>query len=272
MSGEGGASTMRLAFSTLGCPDWPIERVAEAAREYGYDGVELRIFEGERLPPRLPDDQRRRLRTALRGLPVACVDTSLQMANLAPGWEDDLRGHVEQAADLGAPFVRVFGGSPPAGISDLVHHLQRPLLEAGTIATAAGVRVALETHDDLSAARVLGPVLDAVPAEAAVTALWDLHHPYRMGESPEEVWRVLGKHIGLVHVKDARRDVAQRTGWQLVLLGDGEVPVHESLDLLQARGYGGWVSVEWEKAWHPEIEPPEIALPQHAEVLRRWLR
>jgi sugar phosphate isomerase/epimerase len=61
-------------------------------------------------------------------------------------------------------------------------------------------------------------------------------------------------------------------GWQLVLLGEGEVPVQEMVALLAHGGYQGWVSVEWEKRWHPEIEEPEVALPQHRRLLDSWLR
>jgi hypothetical protein len=32
-----------------------------------------------------------------------------------------------------------------------------------------------------------------------------------------------------------------------------------------------WISVEWEKRWHPEIEDPEVALPQHLDLLTAWL-
>ena len=55
------------------------------------------------------------------------------------------------------------------------------------------------------------------------------------------------------------------------LAGAGEVPVREMLGLLQAAGYPHWISVEWEKRWHPEIEEPEVALPQHLDLLTRWL-
>ena len=43
------------------------------------------------------------------------------------------------------------------------------------------------------------------------------------------------------------------------------------LTLLAEGGYQHWISVEWEKRWHPEIESPELALPQHLELLRTWL-
>jgi len=36
--------------------------------------------------------------------------------------------------------------------------------------------------------------------------------------------------------------------------------------------YAGAIAAKWEKKWHPEIEPPEIALPQHAAILRTWMQ
>jgi len=41
--------------------------------------------------------------------------------------------------------------------------------------------------------------------------------------------------------------------------------------LAAAGGYPHWISVECEKRWHPEIEPPEVALPQHLSLLASWL-
>lgn len=258
---------MGLAFSTLGCPDWSLERVAEAAGEYGYDGVELRLVDGELLAPHPSDSERERMRTVLKGLPVVAVDTSIRMAAPEPGWEDDLRGYCEVAVELGSDLLRVFGGTPaPGEEGKIVEYLRK----AGDIAGGLGVRIALETHDALSSARAVRSALDQVP-EPSVGALWDFHHPYRMGEEPEEVWDLIGDRTLLVHVKDAVRDATERTGWKLVLLGEGEVPVRRSLGVVRERGYSGWVTVEWEKKWHPEIAEPEVAFPQHAQLLRRWL-
>jgi hypothetical protein len=44
------------------------------------------------------------------------------------------------------------------------------------------------------------------------------------------------------------------------------------LGLLAAGGYNGWVSVEWEKHWHPDIEEPTVALPQHLKLLKEWMQ
>lgn len=266
MSGPKGE--LRLAFSTLGCPDWSLERVAEAVREYGYDGVELRLVDGEILAPHPSDAERARLREVLRDVPVVAVDTSLRMAAPDAGWEDDLLGYSDLAAELGADLVRVFGGTAAPG--DAGAAIVEQVRRAGVIAARVGVRVVLETHDDLSSAHAVRRVLDEVP-DRAVGALWDLHHPYRMGEGPEEVWDLIGARTLLVHVKDAVRDASERSGWKLVPLGEGEVPVRAGLRVLQEHGYRGWLTVEWEKKWHPEIAEPEIAFPQHARLLRTWL-
>jgi fatty-acyl-CoA synthase len=71
-------------------------------------------------------------------------------------------------------------------------------------------------------------------------------------------------------VKDAARTGAGPDDWRLVPLGEGDVPVREMLALLIGGGYDGWVSVEWEKRWHPELGEPEVALPQHLWLLRNW--
>src|ERR1044071_9806303 len=40
-------SKLKLAFSTLGCPNWELGQVAEAARTFGYDAIELRAVGGD---------------------------------------------------------------------------------------------------------------------------------------------------------------------------------------------------------------------------------
>jgi len=38
-----------------------------------------------------------------------------------------------------------------------------------------------------------------------------------------------------------------------------------------AAGYQGGLTVEWERAWHPELEPAETALPVALSVIRKLL-
>jgi sugar phosphate isomerase/epimerase len=145
------------------------------------------------------------------------------------------------------------------------------LQEAIPHAERLGVAIAIETHDSFSASSVVAELLAMVQSKW-VGALWDTHHPHRMGERPAEVYEHIGPRVLHVQVKDARRSVAHKGGWQFVPLGEGEVPVREIIRLLAAGGYAGYLSVEWEKYWHPDIEEPEIVLPQHLKVLQEWVK
>ena len=273
---------MRTAFSTLAFPGASLETAASLGRGWGYDGIELRLIDGELIDPSMPTADRVRVKrtVAKAGLPVVAVDSSVRLTGDNPAPE--VLGFLELASDWESPLVRVFGGPLPDGQQERQARLAaaaRVLEACVPAAERLGVSIGVETHDAFSASSAVARLLAMVDSPW-VGAVWDSHHPYRVGERPADVCRNLGDRILLAQVKDARRIVfpgGQDSGvkpgeqdWQLVLLGEGEVPVREMLGLLADRGYQGWVSVEWEKRWHPEIEEPEVALPQHLELLRKW--
>jgi sugar phosphate isomerase/epimerase len=191
---------------------------------------------------------------------LVCLDTSIQLAR---PFDRELRAALELALEWGAPTVRVFGGESH-DLDGIARRLE-PALER---AEELGVTVALETHDGFASAVKVAALLERVPSPA-FAAVWDMHHPCRVGESPAEVLRALDSRVRLVHVKDARR---RDDDWELVPLGEGEVPVRESLAALAAAGYEGWLTVEWEKRWHPELAEPEVALPRERASLLELLR
>jgi len=54
-----------------------------------------------------------------------------------------------------------------------------------------------------------------------------------------------------------------------VLAGDGNVSFAEALMTIERLNYDGYVSFEWEKYWRPEIEEPEVALPDFINAIRK---
>jgi sugar phosphate isomerase/epimerase len=278
---------LKLAFSTLACPQWSTEQIVTNARKFGYDALELRLLDGEVIDP---NKDAAKVVQAVKlsrdnGLEVCALDTSSRVNQ--PDEEEraktltDLRAWFRLAQEVQVPLLRIFGGSgktdgkPQPTEQEADRQVIDFLGQIAREAEQAHVTVALETHDFFSSARRVGNILKAVNSKF-VGALWDSQHPYRVGETAEEVYTYLGhNNIVHVHVKDARRTGPGEKDWQLVLLGEGEVPVREQLQLLQQNGYNGYVSVEWEKKWHPEIPEPEIALPQHSDWLKElpfWQR
>jgi sugar phosphate isomerase/epimerase len=128
-----------------------------------------------------------------------------------------------------------------------------------------GVEVWLETHGDFAGAVETAAIL-AEAERSRLGVLWDPANCFlESRERPISGAAYLGKSIRHVHVKDLSETT---NGWRPVLTGEGNFPIHEARDALHQIAYGSFISFEWEKKWHPEIEDASIALPHFA----RWFR
>ena len=269
---------MKLGVSTLGCPQWTLTDILTRLPAYGYQGVELRG-----LGPDLDLTQSPAFATpaalaqtrqafADAGLEFCGVDTSCAFSDPDPAVRAkqiaDGRRAIDLAAALGAPTIRVFGGGigDESERPDAARRVADALLELGEYAAQQGGRVSvvLETHDAFSTGAQAAEALRQA-AHPNVGALWDLHHPYRQGETSAETFAALGPYVRQTHVKDST------PGGTYCLLGEGDIPIPEMLRLLKDGGYDGWITLEWEKRWIPELPDPEIAFPQYAARLREYL-
>jgi sugar phosphate isomerase/epimerase len=270
---------VKLSFSTLGCPDWTFEDILAGGNAYGFDGVGFRGVDGEidltKIPEFAPDRRaatRRRLADA--GLAPAMILTPARL--IVPAAEASLRlaeTHIEIAAGLGAPAIRVFGGQFPIGLSRAaaVERAAAALRRLGDFAGPRGVSVLLETHDDFTDPALLRRVFEAA-CHPAVGAVWDSHHTFRIAEvSMQAAWDAIGPWVRAVDIKDSITDLAAPLGYRYVPLGEGDVPVADAIGVLRDGNYAGWLTFEWEKLWHPELAPPEIAFPHFMAAMRELL-
>jgi sugar phosphate isomerase/epimerase len=267
---------MKFTLNTLGAPNWDLEETARNARAYGYAGVDLRLLDGEVITLESVRANRERLRALFpkEELPVAVLATSVRLATADPAVRkktlDEAHEWIDLAAELGVPVIRYFAARNPPEL-DLERSIQavgEMLAQLSERATAAGVKIGVETHDEFASSTTVARALALAPSPA-VGAIWDMYHTARMGETPAQAMDALGDRVLNVHLKDGRRTA---DGWQLLLLGEGEIPVKDALRLLNERGYDDFISVEWEKKWHPEIAEPEVAFPQHLALLRDYVR
>jgi sugar phosphate isomerase/epimerase len=276
------SSSMKLSFSTLGCPNWSFDEIVQRASQYGYDGVAFRGLGGQldlsKVPEFLPSaraDTRRRLKEA--GLATSMVLTSAAMMIAdAEQLEAALRlgeGHIDIASDLECPSIRVFGGQIPTGVSQAaaVRRAGDRLHRLGDYAAQRGVYVLIETHDDWVVTSRLRLAVEAAE-HPNVGVLWDVHHPIRIaGESVAQAWTNVGPWVRGVDFKDSVTDFEARLGYRYVQIGDGEIPLKEALKILKAAGFDGWLTFEWEKLWHRDLADPSVAFPEFIVRIRALL-
>jgi sugar phosphate isomerase/epimerase len=264
-----------LAFSTLACPDWLWAQIVQKAVEYGYQGIELRGVEGEMdLTKAAPFTGSRMAATKRelreRGLAIPCLDTSCHFDQLDALQKniDEGKRHIDLAVTLEASCIRVFGDriADSQSREKILAQVAEGLLALAQYAEGTGVSVLLESHGDFAQTQNLLAVMEAV-RHPQVGVLWDVHHPYRFFAEPlADTYQKLKRYIQHVHLKDSVTDEGGEVRY--CLQGQGVLPLAEVLQLLRAGGYAGWIAFEWEKRWHPEIEEPEVALPDFVRVLR----
>jgi sugar phosphate isomerase/epimerase len=274
------AFVMKLAFSTLGCPHWELEQVAQAARAYGYQAVELRALGGDLDLLKRPEFQLGAIEATRRwladqSLPICCVDTSCTFdsrdADERRKQIDVALRHAELAAALGASLIRIFPDKIQTGATrtetrDNIATCLR------TVAQGApdGVRIGLETHGDFARGGAAGEIV-RLADHPKVVLIWDVANSLAAGDSIAEAAGEVAPHLAHVHLRDAR-SVEGQEHWLPVLAGHGAVSFDDAVNALRGLHYDGYVSFEWEKYWHPEIEEPEVALPDFVSAMKGVLQ
>ena len=270
---------MKLAFSTLGCPDWELSTIIGAARKFGYEGIELRAVAGSLDLLSRPEFTAQLADTKAyledEEVEICCVDTSCTFHS--PDASERARqveiamAHAELAVKLDAPLIRVFPDKIQPGaqredtrdwIAECLHAVAERMTD--------DVDVALETHGDFARAAAAAEIA-TLANHPKVKLIWDVANSVAAGDTIEEAGRVVKPYLAHIHLRDAK-PVAGSEHWLPVLAGHGLVSFAEALAAIRKLNYDGYVSFEWEKYWCPEIEEPEVALPDFVNAIRNLVR
>ena len=177
---------MKLAFSTLGCPEWTWTEIYTMAYDLGFSGIEIRGLGEEimaaRAKPFLHGEIDRtaemlgRLKLSISCFSSNCVLASPEGAQTA---DAEINEYIALAAKVGAPYVRVLADANPAPEGEVDDTSVAAILKK--LAVGAGkmnVTLLVETNGAYADTKRLRKLLDTV-ASPYVAALWDVHHPYR---------------------------------------------------------------------------------------------
>ncbi len=269
----------KVAFSTLGCPDWNLDTILKTAVTAGYQSVEFRGLLNELDLTKSPAFNtpahaiETHERFAAQGIRICNLGSSAQLHHSDPARRaqhlDEARRYIDLAQQLNCPFVRVFPDQlpPDQNRQQTLRLISEGLLELGNYARSRSVTVLLESHGELTRSDLLAQIMQAAD-HPNVGLIWDIVNMWADAkERPGEVYHILKKYIRHVHVKDVRIVGGKH---QYVPVGQGEAPLRPAIDALRAGGYDGYYSFEWEKRWHPDIAGPEQVLPQYPALMKAY--
>jgi sugar phosphate isomerase/epimerase len=267
----------RVAFSTVACPEWPLERVVEMGARWGYDGVELRTqgfgTTDFACDPAATDPGKTRRLFADAGLEIASLATGLSFdAPIRPrvmgrvfGDQEKAVRRAKRAIDLAAQvecsLVRVFAFQVPAGEkrAPTLERIVQRLRIVTDHADKTGVRVALENGGSFRTASDLMEIINGV-GSVLLGASYSGAVAASAGEDPVHGAAALGERLWIARVKDLRGGVP-------CLPGDGDSACAR---FVAGAGAAPWAVFEWDRAWLRGLQAPESALPEGAARLFAW--
>lgn len=203
---------MKFAFSTVGCPKWNFQTIVDRAREYGYDGVELRGFLNESVltasNPFLTEPEKLRAQFEGASVEIACLASSIAMTGSRrkdQASASELRAYIDTASRLGCGLVKIFDTQVRAGHSrsTAATALGDWLLPLGDYAADHDVMIVVENALSFRQAKEMWTILDRLD-HPAIACCWDVFNAALVGESSAISVPVLNSKIQYTQLKDAK--------------------------------------------------------------------
>lgn len=196
---------MKLSFMTFVCPEWPIEKVVQFAKEANYDGVEIRVDANHQhnVSSQSSAETRRDVKQlfADAGVEIPCVATSVQFGAADPAKRREnieaAKANLDLAADLGAPIIRTFaGGGIPQLTEEAAAYIAEAFDEVGDYAKELGVCPMLECgHDIIKTGVEASEVITRVKT-SNFCVLWNY------STIDDQTFDLLKQHLRHFHVHD----------------------------------------------------------------------
>lgn len=267
---------MKLAFSTLGCPDFDWADIYSMAKDLGFSGIEIRGLGNEifavKAQPFTGDELKNTIeKLAKLRLEIPCLSSGccLKFSEKADENYHEIVQYINLAVKLKTPYIRILGDlepQPNGEVDDdsVITAINRLI----PVAEENGVTLLIETNGVYSNTERLRTLLDRIASDN-VAALWDAHHPYRFAnEAPAKTLQNLGAYIKYVHIKDS---IHENGSIKYRMMGEGDLPIDEIILSLRSINYKGYLSLEWVKRWASDLSDAGVVFPQYANFMSRYI-
>ena len=285
----------KVCVHTMSMPELDVEEAVSLVSQIGFDGIEIVCNDDYKcaIPVKSAKAQ-------LNSLKSLAQDCNLAIANLVPYAKefnslidrrrraaiDEIKRVVDIANTLDCPSIRILAGEDasdqqPTSMDLLV----ASLAEIAEYLSATDITANIENHgttEAVSAAKTLEIVQRVNSRHIGI--IYDPANLIVLGDQDfKKSYAIQAPFINHIHLKDlliieqarAPEVIGGRTiefpAYEPRQFGKGQIPLQDILDLITADDYGNFISIEYEKRWHPRILPdPEMALPQELAYLNRF--
>ncbi|MDD2980125.1 MAG: sugar phosphate isomerase/epimerase [Hespellia sp.] len=290
----------KIAGHTMGTPEYTVLEAIELFGKIGLDGIEIVVQDDYKSG--LPTTCSKEVLDAVKDM---AKEAGIKIIALTPynskfnsldsevrkAEKNEIRKVIGYAQYLGAKYIRIYAGNYAGNELDpdgkKRNYLIESMKELGDDAQKAGVTLVMENHFNtmtVSARQSMDAA--AAIAHPAVGILYDQANlAFTLQEDYKTAIEIQMDKVRYVHVKDLQfkegnidfvsdevshpkeedRNVITR------IMGEGSIEWPDILQMMYDRGYDGWLSLEYERRWHPDdIPDASVGMKKSAENLRKY--
>lgn len=288
---------MKIAGHTMGTPEYTVTEAIKLFHDIGIDGTEIVVQNGYH-----SGISTACTREELDEIKACAAENHIEICCLTPynsffnDLDDakrkseiqDIETVIRACEYLGARFIRIYGGNLIAGDTYRLPERRARLVDSmrylGEKAAAKNVTLVIENHFNTM----------CLSAKDSYSVIKEINHPnvkilydqanlsFTGNEDYEEAIAIQQDEVAYMHVKDlvfkegvsftsdqvshpeeSKRNVYTR------IVGEGVIAWPEILKLVKLHGYDGWLSMEYERRWHPDdIPDASIGMKKSADYIR----
>ena len=243
------SATMRTSFTTMATPALELSAQAAAVRDYGFDGIDLRVgpLGAGEVPPDLGVEAAKNLLQQMNGVPIFSLLCYNQML---PQDEKCFITSVQEnlclAERLKVPLIRIFTGKIQSETE-----LQRLISSLQSLfrAYSGSVKIGVQIHVNNGVRESQALTICRSISDARLGIILSPDQTVLCGEDEYALLPELAPYVFELYVADLNTDGA------FVLPGQGVIDFARILNSLRAGGFDGYVTLKWEKCWIPELPP-----------------
>lgn len=289
----------KIAGHTMGTPEYTVTEAIQLFHNIGLDGAEIVVQDNYKcgIPTECSEEKLQEVRRKAEEMGIKIIaltpynsyfnslDEEVRHKEL-----EGIRKVIGYAKYLGAKYIRIYAGNYAATDTDSDGRKKEKLIESmkelGEDAKAAGVTLVMENHFNTMtvSARQSMDVAEAVN-HPNVGILYDQANlTFTLQEDYEEAIAIQMDRVKYVHVKDLDfksenhefisdevshpkeedRNVVTR------IVGQGCIKWPKILQNMHDKGYDGWLSLEYERRWHPDdIPDARVGMKESADYLKK---
>ena len=287
-----------IAGHTMGTPEYTVLEALQLFQDIGLDGAEIVVQDGYKsgIPVNCSQEELKEVKAKADALGlriIALTPYNSRFNDLDPAVqaaeEADIVRCIGYAEYLGASYIRIYGGNYAATDTDPDGKKRKNLVESmrrlGDEAQKRNVKLVIENHfntmtvsaqQSIELSREINhPAVSILYDQANLTFTGKEDYRTAINLQQEKVYHMHVKDLrfksgnhdfvssDVSHPKEEERNVVTK------IVGEGELDWPGILKMVKERGYDGWLSLEYERRWHPDdIPDASIGMKKSADYLR----